>query len=158
MKVLIVYDSVFGNTEKVAQAIGAALAENAEVEVRKVGSVQPEDWQGLDAVVVGSPTRAFRATPELMKLLNSIPTNSLQGVKAVVFDTRADLEAVHSKFLNVMVKFFGYADQPIAKALKKKGAVLLPPTAGFLVQGTEGPLKEGELERSAAWANDLLNI
>ena len=156
MNILVLYASVFGNTEKVAQTIGSALTENGTVIVRKVEEVQSADWQELDAVVVGSPTRAFQATPALMKVLRSIPGYGLQGVKAAVFDTRADLEMVNSKVLTTMMKFFGYADQPIARVLKKKGATLLSPTAGFFVQESEGPLVDGELERASAWVKSLL--
>ena len=63
MKVTVLYDSVFGNTEQVAQAIGAALTSQADVDVLRVGDVQPGFWTGLDALIVGSPTRAFSPTP-----------------------------------------------------------------------------------------------
>jgi hypothetical protein len=54
-----------------------------------------------------------------------------------------------------VVKLFGYAAKPIADRLKKKGGELTIPPEGFLVKGTEGPLKEGELERAADWAKSL---
>ena len=47
MKVTVIYDSVFGNTEKVAQAMGAALETEAEVSVVKVADVASEFWAGL---------------------------------------------------------------------------------------------------------------
>jgi flavodoxin I len=50
------------------------------------------------------------------------------------------------------VKLFGYAAEPIAAKLQKKGGTLAAPPEGFFVGGTEGPLKEGELERAAQWA------
>jgi len=54
-----------------------------------------------------------------------------------------------------MVKLFGYAAEPIAKRLGRKGGELAVTPEGFLVEGTEGPLKEGELERAAAWAERI---
>ncbi len=63
MKVLIIYDSVFGNTEKIAQAMGAALAPQAEITTLRIGEVKPEHLAGLDVLLVGSPTRAFSPTP-----------------------------------------------------------------------------------------------
>jgi flavodoxin len=50
----------------------------------------------------------------------------------------------------------GYAAKPIADKLKKKGGKLVLPPEGFFVQGSEGPLKEGEVERAAEWAKQLL--
>ena len=155
MKALVIYDSVFGNTEKVAQAIGKALEAQAEVSVLKVGDVPPEFWSGLDALIVGSPTRAFTATPATKKLLSGIPRQGLQGVRVAAFDTRVEVETAPG-ILKVMVKLFGYAAEPLAAKLRKKGGQQALPPAGFVVGGTEGPLGEGELERAASWAGQIL--
>jgi hypothetical protein len=58
--------------------------------------------------------------------------------------------------LNFFVNIFGYAAKPIGERLVKKGGDLNMPPEGFFVTGTEGPLKEGELERAADWARQLL--
>lgn len=63
MKVLIVYDSVFGNTEQIAQTIGNALSSQEDVEILRVGNVKPEKLTGSELLIVGSPTRGFRPTP-----------------------------------------------------------------------------------------------
>jgi len=54
MKTLIVYDSVFGNTEKIAQAIGNALSFRTSVEMLRVGDAKLEHLTDLDVLVVGS--------------------------------------------------------------------------------------------------------
>lgn len=156
MKVTVIYDSVFGNTEKVAQAIGGALEAGAEVTVQKVADVEGAFWTGLDALIVGSPTRAFTATPATKKLLSGIPRQGLQGVRVAAFDTRVDVETVDSGFLSFMVKLFGYAAEPLAARMRKKGGQEALPPAGFIVEGTEGPMQEGELERAASWAGQIL--
>jgi len=156
MKALVVYDSVFGNTEKVAQAIGAALASQAEVHMLRVGDVKPEHLTGLDALLVGSPTRAFSATPAMKAWLRRLAPASLKGVKVAAFDTRADVKEVNSRILTFFVKLFGYAAEPMAARLVKKDGVQAMPAEGFSVTGTEGPLEEGELERAAAWARQIL--
>ncbi|MBU1879976.1 MAG: nitric oxide synthase, partial [Chloroflexi bacterium] len=69
MKALVVYDSFFGNTEKIAQAIGAALEPQMDVEVRRVGDVRPDQLTGLTLLIGGSPTRGFRPSPATSKLL-----------------------------------------------------------------------------------------
>jgi hypothetical protein len=49
----------------------------------------------------------------------------------------------------------GYAASTIAKTLEKKGGKLAVPAEGFFVTGEQGPLKDGELERAAAWARKV---
>lgn len=156
MKVRVVYDSVFGNTERVAQAIGEALGSQGDGETVRVGEVQPEELTGLDLLIVGSPTRAFRPTGATAKLLQAIPRDGLAGVKVAAFDTRISPADVNSRVLNVMVKLFGYAADPIAKRLQKKSGELAVAPEGFFVEDTEGPLKEGELDRAAEWARRIL--
>jgi flavodoxin I len=155
MKALVIYDSFFGNTEKVAQAIGRGLGPEDEVAVLRVEDVQLKHLGGLEILIAGSPTRAFRATPAMMKLLKGLPVHSLAGVKVAAFDTRVALEDVNSRFLNFMVGLFGYAAQPMLDKLLAKGGSKTQPAEGFYVEGTEGPLKEGELERADAWARSI---
>ena len=154
MKAQVIYDSVFGNTEKIAQAIGQALGSPEEVAVLRVGDVQSQQLTGA-LLIVGSPTRAFRPTPATTELLKRIPKNGLAGVKVAAFDTRLSLDEVGSSVLRFMVNLFGYAAKPIAARLEKKGGELAAPPEGFIVQGTEGPLTEGELERAAEWARRI---
>ena len=155
MKVRVVYDSVFGNTERVARAMGEALSPQGDVETVRVGDVQPEELRGLDLLIVGSPTRAFRPTGATTKFMRAIPENGLKGAKVAAFDTRISTADANSRVLTVMVKLFGYAADPIARQLTKKGGEPAVAPEGFFVAGTEGPLKEGELERAAAWAERI---
>jgi len=154
-RALVVYDSVFGNTEQVARAIGGALGPQGDVEVLKVDKVKPVQLTGLDLLVVGSPTRGFRPTASTSNLLKAIPENGLRGVKVAAFDTRIDTADVNSTVLKGMVKIFGYAAKPISDRLVKKGGELAIPPEGFYVEDREGPLKEGELERAAEWAKQI---
>jgi flavodoxin I len=144
MKTLIVYDSGFGNTEKIAHAIGGAMT--GDVRVARVGEVRPEDLKGLNFLVVGSPTQGGRATPAIRDFIGKIPKDGLKGINVSAFDTRLP---------GRLVGIFGYAAGRIAPGLKKKGGNLISPPEGFIVQGSEGPLKQGELERAAAWAKQI---
>jgi len=155
MKTLIVYDSVFGNTEQVALAIGNTLGSQPDVEVLRVEHVKPEQLAALRLFIVGSPTRAFRPTPAISRLLGRIPANGLGGVKVAAFDTRISMEDTHSRFLRLLARLFGYAAKPISVQLKRRGGELTVPPEGFFVRGTEGPLKEGEIERAAEWARRI---
>ncbi len=152
MQVMIVYDSVFGNTEKIATAIGCPLGSQEEVGVLRVGDAKIEQLPGLELLIVGSPTRGFRPTEAITRFLKEIPVNGLQGVKVAAFDTRISANDIKPSALRFLVKTMGYAAKPIADRLKKNGGELIVPPEGFFVEGSEGPLKEGELERAADWA------
>jgi flavodoxin len=154
MNTLVIYDSVFGNTEMVAKAIAAALGAQA------IPASQADTGQlrGLDLLVIGSPTRGFRPTEGIAKLLNSLPKNHLAGVRVAAFDTRIVLETIDSKALRFLVDKGGYAASTIAKTLEKKGGRLAAPPEGFFVTGEQGPLKDGELERAAAWAAQYCHV
>jgi len=157
MKSLVVYDSFFGNTQKIAEAIGKSMGMKETIPVIRVVDVKPQDSLQLDYLIVGSPTRAFQPTPAITKLLRSIPSGGLKGTRVAAFDTRISVEDTPVAILKFFAKIFGYADKPIMALLVKKGGTLAVPPEGFFVKDSEGPLKEGELERAAAWAKQILN-
>jgi flavodoxin len=154
MNALVVYDSVFGNTEQIARAIAAG----GHVDALPVGQVTAERLRGLDVLVVGSPTRGFRPTEPIAKLLNALPGHHLDGVQAAAFDTRIWLDTIESSVLRFIVDKGGYAANTIARSLEQKGGRLMAPPEGFLVTGEQGPLKDGELERAADWARQLFQL
>jgi len=147
MNTLVVYDSVFGNTEKVAQAIAQALGGKAV----KVDAA-PKDIGDTELLIVASPTRAFTATPALKAWVKRLPKGSLAGVKTAAFDTRMSLEEVDNKFLTFMAGIFGYAAEPLSKTLAKKGGTAAAAPVGYIVGGNEGPLRDGEMDRAIEWA------
>lgn len=152
MKTLIVYDSLYGNTEKIAQAIGNAV----DGQMLRAGQANPADLKGFDLLIVGSPTQQFRAMAGVKKFISDIPKGDLKGVQVTAFDTRLGMEDMPSRILPPFVKIFGYAAVPLANSLVSKGGKLAAPPEGFLVKGMEGPLKDGELERAANWARQLI--
>jgi flavodoxin len=157
MKAMVVYDSVFGNTGKIAQAIGHALGSPENAETLRVNEVTPEQLTGLTLLVVGSPTRQFNPTGATTSFLKSIPKNGLKGVRVAAFDTRFTVSAIEEvRILAFFVKIFGYAAKPIANRLEKRGGELAVSPEGFYVADTEGPLLEGELERAADWAGQII--
>jgi len=145
MKVLVVYDSVYGNTEKIARAVGEAIV--GEVKVLRPGEVHVPGLKALDLLIVGSPTHGGRPTPLTQEFLNKVTEAEIKGIRVAAFDTR-----VQAKW----VKLFGYAAGKIADRLKEKGGILVLPPEAFFVKGKEGPLREGEPERAAAWAKELV--
>ena len=147
MKALVIYDSVFGNTEQIAQAIGNALGSQEDVEILRVSDVKPEQLTGLKLLIVGSPTHGGRPTPAIKDFLNKVSKPAIRGINVAAFDTR---------FSTILVRIFGYAAGRIAGSLKRNGGTLIASPEGFFVKGKEGPLKEGELERAASWAKAIV--
>lgn len=160
MKALVIYDSVFGNTEKVAlaigSAIGAAIGSPEEVSVLKVDRVTPSHLAGVDILFVGSPTRGFKPTPAITGFLASLPADALKGVKTAAFDTRIPLASIKNPIFRTIVKKGAYADKIITATLAAKCASLPIPSGGFIVLESKGPLQQGELERAAGWARTIL--
>jgi flavodoxin I len=160
MKGLIVYDSVFGNTEQIALEIGKALGNQDAVATARAGDVKPDQLVGLNILIVGSPTQRFRSTPTISNLLKRIPKKGLKGVKVTAFDTRlTPREIDETPVLPFFVKLFGqsaYAAKPLTDKLKERGGELIVPPEGFFVEGMKGPLVAGELERAADWAKHII--
>ena len=156
MKILIIYDSFFGNTANIARAIGEALSPKNQVEVVRISALKPEQLTGVDLLIVGSPTRAFRPTKPIVKFLKNLPNGALKNVQVAAFDTRINPAEGNSRFLNICVKLFGYAAGPLARLLVRKGGRQICEPAGFFVKASEGPLKEGELQRATEWVKNVL--
>jgi flavodoxin len=149
MKALVIYDSYFGNTEKVAKVIAAEL-ETVPVNVKEFKNTQLED---LELLIVGSPTRAFNPSVNIKSFLNKL--SNLDGIKVGAFDTRLEAEKAPSKILRFLVKIFGYAAEPILKKLDRRGGEKVLEPIGFYVDDTEGPLREGEIEKAKEWVSSI---
>ena len=160
MKAIVVYDSVYGNTEQIALAIADALGTQAEVAHFRVNAVQVEQLTGVELLIVGSPTQRFRPTAPISNLLKNLANKSLKGVRVAAFDTRLTTDKIEeTPALAFFVRLFGhsaYAAKPMGDMLKKKGGEQIVPPEGFFVEGIEGPLAQGELERAANWVKQII--
>ncbi len=157
MKTLVLYDSQYGNTQQIAEAISSQLGSLGDVALLRPSEVGQSTLTGLKMLVVGSPTQRFMATPALMAWLKGIPRHGLQGVRVATFDTRLTEEQIKATpVLKWFVRKSSYAAWWLAKRLKKMGGLLVLPPEGFYVEGMEGPLLPGEIERAEEWARKLL--
>jgi flavodoxin len=145
MKTVLVYDSIYGNTELLARAISTII--NGEIKLARVNDVKFSDMKNLDLLIIGAPTHGGRSTQQILNFIDTVVSPNIKGVSLAVFDTR-----LTSKLVGV----FGYAARRISDNLVKQGAILVMPPEGFFVKGTKGPLVEGEMERSKKWANTLI--
>jgi len=152
---IVIYDSIFGNTEQVAVAVRSSLSLDGGAEVVRVADMTPGLLADADFIVIGSPTRGFRPTDAIVHFLKALPAGALNGKRAAAFDTRISVDDIEQAMLRIIVKNGGYAAPNIAKRLEKCGARIEAPPEGFFVKGSEGPLKEGEVERAASWAKRI---
>ena len=155
MKALIVYDSVYGNTEKIARAIAGAITPSDGVKVLRAGEANPSELASINLLIVGSPTHRGRPTPAIREFLSRIPANALKNVGVTSFDTRFQAKD-KGVGIRILLGVVGYAAGRITDSLKGKGGYLAALPEGFIVEGKEGPLKQGELERAADWAKGIL--
>lgn len=146
MKALVIYDSQYGNTEKIARCVAQALEAKATVSIARAAEYGEANWQGLDLLVVGCPTQGWQATKEMKAFLERIPMGALAHTAVAAFDTRFDKS----------VWLTGSAAKRMAGKLRKKGARLVAPPESFFVNGSEGPLAAGEEAHAAAWSRGLL--
>ncbi len=121
MKALVVFDSFFGNTEKIAASITKAFAAKGEGKMVRASELKGDEWKGVDVLVVGSPTRAFSASPATKAFLNGLSAKGLQGKKVAAFDTRMQVEKAPG-ILKFFAGIFGFAAPRIEKTLVKKVA------------------------------------
>lgn len=154
MKITMIYDSVYGNTEKIVKTIEDVLKGKHKVGLKKVTDAKLNDFQKKDLIIIGSPTHTGRATKAMQVLLNMIPKGFLSGTKVAVFDTSM---ATYKQnfFMKGIIKFFGYSAPRVANILKKKGAEVTS-VQSFFVMGMKGPLKEDEVERTKKWAESMV--
>jgi hypothetical protein len=165
MHALVVYESMFGNTQAVAKAIAQGLEGAATVELREVGT-SPRVGPEVDLLVVGGPTHAFgltrastRASAKeqakepivstgigVREWLDDLPSTD-HPVRMAAFDTRVRPARVP-----------GSAAKGIAKRLRAKGFRSAKDPATFWVRGTPGPLDEGELDRARAWGAAIRDL
>jgi flavodoxin len=146
MNALVVYNSVYGNTERIARAIGSVLEGHGPTTVRAIAEadgIPPE----TDLVVVGGPTQGHGMDKAMKAFLGGLPPASVSGVAVAAFDTRVGWPVLLS----------GSAARGIAKQLGQMGGRVLVEPGSFIVQGGEGPLAEGELARATSWAEKLVD-
>jgi flavorubredoxin len=144
---LVVYDSVYGNTERLAKALAAGL-ENGGVEVKivKVDLVKSDELGNVDLLCVGSPTQAWNASKPIQEFLERLKTEGLTGKKAFAFDTK------------MKSRLAGDAGGKIERKLKDAGLNIAKHSESAIVIGREGPLEENAEERFKQIGVELAKI
>lgn len=153
MRTLIVYFSKFGNTRRLAEAMADTMRRTGDARLIGIERLAASDFDGIDLVVMGSPTHGFTVPPEVRTVLEALPLAILGGKSVAAFDTTVKLWPL--RYLRASPK--------LLRRLRHLGgnAVARPET--FFV-ATKNPQKTGEidlllggeLERARKWAAGLL--
>ena len=168
MRILVVYESMYGNTRAIAEAVAEGARErgaDAMVHPVAAASTVPD---GADLVVVGGPTHMHGLTSDLSRRAaadaaeedgHPLDPSAMEGpglrtwlrglehgdgAAAAAFDTRADKAAALT----------GSAARSIARRLRRRGYDVVG-RESFLVEDSEGPLADGEVERARSWGAGL---
>jgi hypothetical protein len=163
MRALVVYESLFGNTEQVALAITGGLSEHLDVELLEGTDAPQVITEALDLIVIGGPTHAFSMTRPstredafrqgvshgstavgLREWLEQLG-NGPHSAPVATFDTRV------SKVRHLP----GSAAKGAARLVHKLGYSSAAQAESFYVEGVTGPLLEGELDRAHSWGEQL---
>jgi len=133
-RIIVVYESKYGNTRRVAEAIGHGAGETpgVEVVVKELKEVDPNQLVEYDAILVGSPNHIGRATRGIRKFIDRLGKLNLEGKTAAAFD----LYLQEGKAVRKMEKQLGE---------KAPGLKLVAPGLSVRVEGMKGPIAEGEL-------------
>jgi len=144
MLTVVIYDTKFGNTAKIAEAIARGAGARGGVSVLDTAEAARSLMERPDLLIVGGPTQKRGPSPALRGFVDALPP-SLRGVPAATFDTR----------YRGATWLMGSAAAEAAKRLGKAGARLAaPPESFFIARG--GPLEgqrleAGELDRAETW-------
>ncbi|MGH3479238.1 MAG: flavodoxin family protein [Nocardioidaceae bacterium] len=165
MRALIVYESMFGNTRDVADAIAEGIRPYVQTDLVEVGDASDELLDDVDLLIVGGPTHAFgmsrprtRAdaatrvtTPVvsrhfgLREWLSRLPRSRRRRYTAC-FDTRSEVK---------LQPLTGSAARGAAKRLRRRGYRMLRHPESFYVSDVTGPLVDGEAGRAHFWGRQL---
>jgi flavodoxin len=163
MKALVVYESMFGNTEQIAHAVAAGLGESVDVQVAEVTDAPTEPDPEVALIVAGGPTHAFSMSREntradainkgahegerefgLREWMAALPSGQ-HTEKMATFDTK--VESMHH--------LPGSAARGAAKAARRHGYESAAKAESFYVRDIDGPLLDGEIDRARAWGRQL---
>lgn len=174
MKVAVVYESMFGHTRAVAEAVQAGLVDvGLDVELATTRSMSIAEATAFDALVLGGPThgrglassasrRAAQeqadadASVDLDASTNGITLRRWLGRLADAPEgRRPPVAGVFGTRLTGPRWRTGAASIALARRIRWMGAELVAAPESFLVVGQHGPLADGELDRARTWGREL---
>jgi hypothetical protein len=163
MGALIVFESMFGNTRQIADAVTEGLSRHLPVEQVEVGAAPAIVGDDVEVLVVGGPTHGFGMTRP--KTRQSAAEQAEDGLVSRGMGIREWLGRLPAGSPEVVVAAFdtritrprlpGSAAAAAEKRLQRLGFRVLGRSQSFFVEGTTGPLARGERERARRWGEEL---
>lgn len=163
MRAVIIYESIFGNTRQVAEAVARGLRNRLDVVVREVGQ-GPPGLEGVDLLVVGGPIHAWsmsrdatrKGAREQAEAAEVQPVSPGIGIREYLRKLPKHEGEIAAAAFDTALRKTGWlptgsAAKPAAKRLAASGFRLLVQPEHFYVKETQGPLDDGELERAQTW-------
>ena len=163
MTALVVYESMYGNTQAVARAIAEGIGDAQVVEVGVAPTALPAD---LDLLVVGGPTHVHGMSRPQTRAdagvrVDRPVVSKADGVREWTGRVRADhpiLAAAFDTRVPAPELFTGSAAKGIEKSLRHQGARVMA-VESFVLDGVKGGpfdrVAPAELERARAWGRAL---
>ncbi len=149
-KVILLYDSMFGNTKKVALTLGRGLeAGGLLVDAMHIKDFKKDKLEKYDIIGIGGPTHMHGTSKSMKSFLSTIKHQKLLNKKGFVFETKASFPMAGSAAKKILAK------------LKKMKVKLVYPKITGIVSEREGPLEEGTLikmEQIGLEIADILSI
>jgi hypothetical protein len=171
MKTVVVYESMFGNTEQIAREIADGLTKSgSQTTTAGVGEVSPDDLAGSDLLVIGAPTHAFSmsrpSTREDAVRQGADPSRAAVGVREWLVTLDATLPvaaerprvAVFDTRVEMVRRLPGSAAKRAARLLRTQGFELLDRPTSFYVDDVQGPTISGESSRAHHWGSRLFDL
>jgi hypothetical protein len=164
MQALVVYESMFGDSRAIAEAVAAGLSGEMAVNVVEVGAAPASVDRDVDLLVVGGPTHAFGMSRPATRD-DALTKSEGVGVVSKGDGLREWLDAVHVELDVPAVAFDtrinkprvpGSAAHAAQRRLRHIGCTTVAPAESFYVHGTRGPLVDGEVDRAEQWGRQLL--
>jgi hypothetical protein len=160
MSTLVIYESMWGNTREVAQAVADGLGDDvAAVEVNDAPATVPAD---VDLLVVGGPTHAFSMSRESTRRdaedKGAAGANTARGIREWLDGLPASDHVVVATFdtrVGSVRHLPGSAAKAAARQVRRHHVGHLASTESFYVADMAGPLLDGELDRALAWGRAL---
>jgi Flavodoxin len=171
MKSVIVYESMFGNTEHIARKIAQGLAPpGSDSLVKDVREVNPDELAGADLLVVGAPTHAFslsrQSTRDDAVRQGADPSRASLGVRewldtlevALPVAAERPCVAIFDTRVEKVRRLPGSAAKRGARVLRAHGFEVLGRPTSFYVADVKGPVTFGEFDRAREWGTQLLQL
>ncbi|MFI7065258.1 flavodoxin family protein [Kribbella sp. NPDC050124] len=162
-RALIVYESMFGNTWKVAAAIRDGLSTVIDTDLVRVDQASTRVPMDVRLLVVGGPTHAFSMSRPSTRsdagkqgdVVMPVETGIREWLGALPTCTTKTLSATFDTRITKVRRLPGSAARSADKILRRRGFRPLRPPASFFVDDTTGPIEERELERARQWGMEL---